>query len=81
MQKLMFVAYGVHLVVFPFWAGYFLVTNKSQLYRHDIKRKYESLYYGLKVHKYSSLLYPMIYLLRRALFVLVATTLKDYPFL
>lgn len=72
---------GFQLILFPFWAGYFLIKNKKELYKKKITAKYQSLYLGIKTDSDAALLAPMFFLLRRVLFVLNATTQVGMPFI
>lgn len=72
---------GFTLIAFPFWAGYFLIKNRKTLYKKKITAKYQSLYLGLKIDSDAALLTPMFFLLRRALFVMFATTQSAMPYL
>jgi hypothetical protein len=39
---------GIHLVLFPIWAGVFLLVNREKLNKKEIKDKFESLYLNLR---------------------------------
>jgi hypothetical protein len=66
--------------VFPVWAGVFLIMNREKLSKKEIKEKFESLYLNLRRESKAQLIYPMIYLLRRVVFVLIPTYWTNYPF-
>lgn len=57
-----------------------MIKNRSNFDNKEFKEKYESLYNDLQVKEYAQVLYPMIFLLRRGVFVALATTMEDYPF-
>lgn len=69
------------VIVFPAWAAYFMIHNKSKLSDKKFHGKFQSLYAGVKVNELSELLYPSVFLIRRALFVLLATTPDGYPYI
>jgi hypothetical protein len=71
---------GVHLVLFPIWAGGFLIKNREKLNKREIKAKFESLYLNLRRESKAQLIYPMVFLIRRMIFVLIATNWTKYPF-
>ena len=68
---------GLPLVIFPVWSVYFLLKNRELLYVDErIKMKYQGLYSNLRhdsnVDSPWVLLYPTIFTLRRASYVMVA---------
>jgi hypothetical protein len=50
----------------------FLRRNKKDLWRHRIRKTHESLYMGLKLTSTRALYYPLMFLIRRLLYVLIA---------
>lgn len=72
---------GLQLILFPFWAGYFLTANKKELYKRKVSDKYSSLYLGIKTDSDAALLSPMFFLIRRALYVAFATLQVGMPYL
>lgn len=58
-----------------------MIKNISNFDNAQFKERYQSLYVDLQVRagEYSQLLYPMIFLLRRAIFVVLATMKDEYP--
>ena len=67
---------GLPLVMFPFWTLIFLQKNKDKLNEKEFKKKYSGLYDDLKqnfkVYSSQVLLFPTLFLLRRASYVLLA---------
>ena len=71
---------GSQLLIQPFFVGTFMIKNRRRFKEKEFKLKYESLFAELKVKKYLQLLYPMIFFLRRAIFVILATMQDAYPY-
>ena len=63
---------GSILIIYPIWTAYFLLKNHKILGKKKIKFKYESLYSELRISKKSALVYPLIYMGRRIIFVMLA---------
>ena len=67
---------GLPLVLFPVWSVIFLLCNKSNLKSEEFQQKYNSLYQNLKqnydIHSPMVLLFPSIFALRRASYVMIA---------
>jgi hypothetical protein len=49
-----------------------LFTNFKDLEKKPVRAKFESLYLGLDLRNKWALSYPMVFMLRRAIFVLIA---------
>ena len=71
---------GSQLIIQPFFIGVFMMKNKSRFKNKEFKKKFEAIYSDIHVTETSQLLYPMISLLRRAIFVLLATLQDGYPY-
>ena len=72
---------GINLIIYPLWSIWFLYTNRNNLDQKEIKAKYLSLYLGLRTNSVYYLVYPLIFMLRRILFVLFALANSDMPYL
>ena len=72
---------GLPIIIFPFWSFFFLLYNKNRLQEAEFKDKFRVLYSDLKQnfthHSPQILMYPLIFSLRRASYVVMA--LLDFP--
>ena len=72
------------IVVFALWlapilSGIVLYANKDQLDHAAVKKKIGAFYDNFNAKKSSAMSYPIIFLVRRILFVLTTYFLMDQP--
>jgi hypothetical protein len=65
-------------IIFPIWTAYFLL-NHQNLENKKVQEMYHKLYQDLKTNDLDALKYPLIFLMRRVFFTLIALTLVRFP--
>ena len=67
--------------IFPFWMLYFYCKNFSKWEDEHFEEKYGQVFEGLKKTKRSSIVYPVVFILRRFAFVVIVTLGRDHLFI
>jgi len=72
---------GGGVMVFPIFVVVFYCINFARWKDEDFDEKYGAIFEGLRKNSRASLLYPIIFVVRRLLLVFVATITQDYFFI
>ena len=65
---------GCLLFGYTLWVAIFLIRNKNNLENPKFKDKYSALYIELRTDKIAGLFHPLIFLVRRLIFIALAIT-------
>ena len=65
------------IVIWPFAMTALLYFKRSKLTEPSLKRKLNSLFDGIKINKFSALMYTSIFCIRRLLIVCILLVLKE----
>ena len=69
------------VAAFPIWILYFYCTRFALWGDERFEHKYGALFEGLKTDQRSSMVYPLIFLIRRFALVVIATVTKEIVFI
>lgn len=72
-------AVGVAILALPCISAYILFQNIDRLQEKDFSMKWSKFYEDLKPNVKVALYYPVIFMVRRLIFVLLAFLMYDYP--
>ena len=67
--------------IFPFWMLYFYCKNFSKWEDEHFEEKYGQAFEGLKKTQRSSIVYPVVFILRRFALVVIVTLGRDHLFI
>ena len=71
-NNLTIVILGIAVMIFPAWVFIFYCKNFTRWNDADFKSKYGSVFEGLRKDRRSALAYPLIFLVRRSVIVIIA---------
>jgi hypothetical protein len=66
---------GVTLVLLPIWIVVFYLKNFDQLEKEDFQKKFGAVYEGLKPTEKTWIVYPVYFIVRRVLFMVISLLL------
>ena len=71
------------MTILPIFYAVLLIRKRKELSREEMKEKFLSLYLGLKLNVSNKTvwLYPLLWMLRRSIFMAITTGLFQYPIL